>query len=145
MTPAERDAAQPDGVGPRLLAVSDLHVSFAANREIVAALRPGSPGDWLLVAGDVGEIVPHIEWALRTLSERFAKVIWVPGNHELWTRPADPVQLRGESRYRHLVELCRGLGVATPEDPFPVWTGPWSRPCRPRLGQRPCRSGRGSR
>ena len=116
--------AEAGGAEPGLLAVSDLHVSFAANREIVAGLRPRSAGDWLLVAGDVGEIVPHVEWALRTLSQQFAKVVWVPGNHELWTHPADPVQLRGEERYRHLVELCRSLGVVTPEDPYPVWHGP---------------------
>jgi 3',5'-cyclic AMP phosphodiesterase CpdA len=108
---------------PKLLAVSDLHVSFPENREIVAGLRPESAGDWLLVAGDVGEIVADIAWALRTLSERFALVVWVPGNHELWTHQADPVRLRGEARYRHLVELCRSLGVLTPEDPYPVWDG----------------------
>ena len=34
---------------------------------------------------------------------------------------ADPVQLRGEDRYQHLVALCRELGVITPEDPYPVW------------------------
>jgi 3',5'-cyclic AMP phosphodiesterase CpdA len=124
MGPAEPGGGEFEGAGPRLLAVSDLHVSFAANREIVAALRPDSPGDWLLVAGDVGELVPHIEWALRTLTGQFARVIWVPGNHELWTHPADPVQLRGEVRYRHLVELARSLGVVTPEDPYPVWDGP---------------------
>jgi hypothetical protein len=50
-------------------------------------------------------------------------VIWVPGNHELWTLSTDPVQLRGEARYQYLVSMCRGLGVLTPEDPFPVWTG----------------------
>lgn len=55
------------------------------------------------------------------LSERFAKVVWVPGNHELWTHPSDPVRLRGEARYLHLVDLCRSLGVITPEDPYPVW------------------------
>lgn len=65
-----------------------------------------------------------VAWALRALSQRFAKVIWVPGNHELWTHPSDPVRLRGERRYQHLVELCRGMGVITPEDPFPVWEGP---------------------
>lgn len=106
---------------PKLLAVSDLHVAFPENRKIVAGLWPESTGDWLLVAGDVGEIVADIEWALRTLSERFAVVVWVPGNHELWTHRSDPVQLRGEPRYRHLVELCRSLGVRTPEDPFLVW------------------------
>ncbi|TDD56121.1 metallophosphoesterase family protein [Saccharopolyspora elongata] len=107
----------------RLLAVSDLHVAFPDNRAIVAELRPESPDDWLIVAGDVGEFAADIEWALRLLGERFATVIWVPGNHDLWTHPKDPLQLRGEQRYRHLVELCRGLGVLTPEDPYPVWTG----------------------
>jgi predicted phosphodiesterase len=109
---------------PRLLALSDLHVAFPPNREIVSALRPGDDGDWLLLAGDVGELYPDIEWALRILSERFATVVWTPGNHELWTRRKDPVALRGEARYLALVELCRGLGILTPEDPYPVWDGP---------------------
>jgi hypothetical protein len=39
----------------RLLAISDLHVGYPENREIVAGLRPSSDEDWLLVAGDVGE------------------------------------------------------------------------------------------
>lgn len=108
---------------PSLLAVSDLHVAYPANRKVVEGLAPRSPGDWLIVAGDVGELVDDISWALDTLARRFAKVIWVPGNHELWTHPRDPVQLRGEHRYRHLVKVCRSLGVVTPEDEFPVWMG----------------------
>lgn len=110
--------------GPKLLAVSDLHVGFPENRRIVENLWPASPEDWLLVAGDVGELFADIEWALRTLSERFATVIWVPGNHELWTHPRDPVQLRGQERYASLVQLCRSLGVTTPEDPYLVWENP---------------------
>ncbi|GGR99732.1 metallophosphoesterase [Streptomyces aureoverticillatus] len=86
-------------------------------------LWPEHEGDWLIVAGDIGEVMSDIEWALRLLTERFDTVIWSPGNHELWTPRDDPNQLRGEARYRHLVELCRGLGVHTPEDPFPVWHG----------------------
>ena len=108
----------------RLVALSDLHVAFPPNREIVSALRPGDDGDWLLLAGDVGELYDDIEWALRTLSERFATVVWTPGNHELWTRSKDPVAVRGEDRYLALVELCRSLGILTPEDPYPVWDGP---------------------
>jgi 3',5'-cyclic AMP phosphodiesterase CpdA len=108
---------------PRLLAVSDLHVGYPENREVVAGLRPERDGDWLVVAGDVGEQAADVEWALRTLAGRFALVIWVPGNHELWTHPRDPVQLRGEERYRYLVGMCRDLGVLTPEDPYPVWPG----------------------
>ncbi len=108
----------------RLLAISDLHVAYPDNRAIVEALRPDSPDDWLLVAGDVAERMADIEWALEVLSGRYAKVVWAPGNHELWSHPSDPVGLRGEPRYRHIVEVCRRLGVATPEDPYPVWPGP---------------------
>ncbi|MGO8957183.1 MAG: metallophosphoesterase family protein [Streptosporangiaceae bacterium] len=109
--------------GASLLAVSDLHVGFAQNRELVSGLSPQSPADWLIVAGDVGEFAADIEWALGTLSERFAKVIWVPGNHELWTHRREPISLRGVERYQHLVEICRRLGVITPEEPFPRWEG----------------------
>ncbi|RMI40861.1 metallophosphoesterase family protein [Streptomyces triticirhizae] len=107
----------------RLVAISDLHVRYPENRDIVERLRPESEDDWLLVAGDIGEVMADIEWTLTLLAERFARVVWVPGNHELWTPKEDPVQLTGEARYQHLVALCRRLGVLTPEDPYPVWEG----------------------
>jgi 3',5'-cyclic AMP phosphodiesterase CpdA len=109
---------------PRLLAVSDLHVGYPENRQVVEEMSAESDRDWLLVVGDVGEVVADVAWALTLLRERFSTVIWVPGNHELWTANRDPVQLRGQDRYAHLVDLCRGIGVLTPEDPYPVWPGP---------------------
>jgi len=123
VTSAPSGAGRQAGAEPRLLAVSDLHVGFAANRAIAERIQPGGPADWLIVAGDVGERAADVEWVLGTLSERFAKVIWVPGNHELWTHSRDPVRLRGEERYLHLVEAARRLGVLTPEDPYPIWAG----------------------
>ncbi|HEX4727983.1 MAG TPA: metallophosphoesterase [Jatrophihabitans sp.] len=108
---------------PRLLAVSDLHMGYADNRRVVDRLRPNAEGDWLIVAGDVGEKASDIERTLATLRQRFSAVLWVPGNHELWSHPSDPLPLRGEQRYRHLVELCRGVGVSTPEDEYPIWQG----------------------
>jgi 3',5'-cyclic AMP phosphodiesterase CpdA len=107
----------------KLFAVSDLHVAYEENRAITGELVPESGDDWLIVAGDVAERYEDVEWALRLLSERFAKVVWTPGNHELWTHPRDLCELRGEERYARLVEMCRGLGVVTPEDPYPVWRG----------------------
>lgn len=106
---------------PKLVAISDLHVRYPENRELVEKLRPGSDEDWLLVAGDVADLVSDFRWTLEVLRSRFARVVWAPGNHDLWTLPADPVQLRGEEKYLHLVEICRQLGVDTPEDPYPVW------------------------
>ncbi|THA76897.1 metallophosphoesterase [Streptomyces sp. A0642] len=107
-----------------LLAISDLHVAFGENRAVLEGLRPDHPDDWLLVAGDVGEIAGDIGRALELLTRRFARVVWVPGNHELWTHRHDPVTLRGLNRYEHLVRMCRDLGVVTPEDPYPVWQSP---------------------
>jgi 3',5'-cyclic AMP phosphodiesterase CpdA len=60
---------------------------------------------------------------LTTLRKSFSTVLWAPGNHELWTTRQDPVRLPGERRYQHLVQMCRGLGIHTPEDPYPVWRG----------------------
>jgi 3',5'-cyclic AMP phosphodiesterase CpdA len=107
----------------RLLAIGDLHVEHPENRKIVSRIEPESEADWLIVCGDVADKPEDVEWALRLLRERFVTVVWVPGNHELLAQRDDPAELRGERRYRHLVELCRRLGVITPEDPYPIWEG----------------------
>jgi predicted phosphodiesterase len=108
----------------RLLAVSDLHVGYPENRAYADSLAPGDPGDWLIVAGDVGETFADVGFVLASLASRFATVIWTPGNHELWTLPSDQVTLRGVARYEALLKVCRRFGVLTPEDDFPVWDGP---------------------
>jgi 3',5'-cyclic AMP phosphodiesterase CpdA len=107
----------------KLMAISDLHINYESNRELLQRLRPSGDEDWLILAGDVADTVADIEWALGILVERFARVIWVPGNHDLWTPRHEKVGLNGEARYRLLVERCRQLGVTTPEDPYPVWRG----------------------
>jgi 3',5'-cyclic AMP phosphodiesterase CpdA len=111
----------------RLLAISDLHIGYPENRAYADALAPADPEDWLIVAGDVGEVFADVGFVLASLANRFAKVIWAPGNHELWTLPSDPVALRGVARYEALVKVCRRFGVLTPEDEFPVWDGPGGR------------------
>lgn len=106
----------------KLLAISDLHLGHDANREALLDVPP-YPEDWLILAGDTGEKLEHLELALDTLVPRFARLIWVPGNHDLWVTPGDDAGLRGEDRYRLLVERCRDYGVVTPEDPYPAWPG----------------------
>lgn len=107
-----------------LLAISDLHVDHPGNRRIVERLAPPSDDDWLIVCGDVADAIESVDWALSLLSSRFAKVLWTPGNHELLTQPGEDNQPRGDFRYRRLVQLCRDIGVVTPEDPYPIWKGP---------------------
>jgi len=105
-----------------LFAISDLHVSHPSNRRALDQLV-AHEGDWLIVAGDTCETAEDLASSLSMLQRRFARVIWVPGNHELWTLPNDPSGARGEDKYRRLVEVCARLGVVSPEDPYPTWPG----------------------
>ncbi|WP_353109576.1 metallophosphoesterase [Gordonia sp. (in: high G+C Gram-positive bacteria)] len=114
-----------------LWAISDLHVSHRGNEQILDQIRPTDPGDWLIVAGDVAERTDDIVDTLRRLAARFAKVVWVPGNHELYTTAKDPLQIFGVARYDYLVQVCRDLGVITPEDIYPLFDpGDGSDPVR---------------
>lgn len=106
----------------KLYAISDLHLRYEVNRQALQRLR-SHPEDWLILAGDVGDTEEQLRFALEVLSERFARLFWVPGNHELWTLPSRPGALRGEAKYRRLVELCRSYGVRTPEDAYESWPG----------------------
>ncbi|MCY4286905.1 MAG: metallophosphoesterase [Thiotrichales bacterium] len=107
----------------RLWALSDLHVSHAPNREALTAL-PSYPDDWLILAGDVTDGFRRLDWCFETLNDRFRQLVWVPGNHELWTRPRAADALRGEALYAKLVEIARRHAVITPEDPYPVFPHP---------------------
>lgn len=105
---------------PHLLAISDLHVGHRQNLEALASVGH-HPNDWLIVAGDVGERPQHLVLALETLTPRFAKVIWTPGNHDLWCPPDATDRTRGQARYDELVDICRRFDVLTPEDPYIEW------------------------
>jgi 3',5'-cyclic AMP phosphodiesterase CpdA len=105
----------------KLYAISDIHVGFKQNLIAMSEL-PAYPDDWLILCGDVGDSLEQVELALRLLNRKFAQLIWVPGNHELWTVPRKS-GLSGVPRYKALVSLCRRHGVLTPEDPYPIWQG----------------------
>lgn len=103
-----------------LWALSDLHIGFEVNRRAIEAL-PDFGDDWLLLGGDTGDTLAHLQAVLDVVTTRFARVIWTPGNHDLWTPRAWPDEKRGVSQYARLVEACRARGVATPEDPYLTW------------------------
>ena len=105
----------------KLYAISDLHLGYEANQRALSDIT-SHPPDWLILAGDVGETAAHLELAFKELKPRFAKLVWVPGNHELWTLPSSERKARGRFKYDELIDLCRFHGVLTPEDPFPIVT-----------------------
>lgn len=105
----------------RLLAISDLHVRHPDNREAWLLLADHRD-DWLILAGDLGDTEAEVQFVLDVAVPRFARVLWVPGNHELWREGAGG--RAGQDKYLALVARCRALGVLTPEDPYALWPGP---------------------
>lgn len=109
----------------RLWAISDLHVNHRSNREALERIEP-HPGDWLILAGDIGERTEQLRWTLQLMSDRFERLVWVPGNHELWTLRGD--ETVGVERYLELIQICHEFGVLTPEDPYPRFEMPGEPP-----------------
>lgn len=71
----------------RIASVSDIHTDFAENREIMVKLAAEiyrKEPDVVIVAGDVSHKNDRIERALVALSYVAEKVVYIPGNHDLW-------------------------------------------------------------
>ena len=51
----------------KLWAIADLHLRHDANRHELAGLAP-RPDDWLILAGEVGETLETLRFALETLT-----------------------------------------------------------------------------
>ncbi len=113
----------------RIFAISDLHVDNPQNREWVRQLsRTDYREDLVIVAGDISDDVIRIQEVLRQLLERFARVAYVPGNHEMWIRKdcfSDSLQ-----KFDRLLQLCQRMGIWTSpllvgeQDAYPVWVVP---------------------
>ena len=106
----------------KLYAISDLHVEHEVNRKALAQL-PAFEEDWLILAGDICSSDSYLRFTLETLLNKFAKLFWVPGNHELWTEQMGGTLLQGQAKYNRLVATCREYGVSTPEDDYVIWAG----------------------
>jgi hypothetical protein len=108
-----------------LWAISDLHLGQRVNRQALESITQ-RPRDWLILAGDVADTETQLAEAFAFLQSRFAQLIWVPGNHELWVSESSAgakSPARGEARYWELIALARSFGVLTPEDAYPIWPG----------------------
>jgi predicted phosphodiesterase len=94
----------------RVFAVSDLHLDFAANCRWLDDL-PQYPQDVLILAGDVSDSLQVLEWCFDRLSRRFLKVLFTPGNHDLWV-VRDDTMPDSYAKFRALRALGERLGIA---------------------------------
>src|SRR5580658_1181760 len=69
----------------RVFALSDIHIDYDVNAKWIANLSIAEyQDDVLILAGDVTDIRRLLDWCLTALGRRFKKVLFVPGNHDLW-------------------------------------------------------------
>ncbi|MBF0289248.1 MAG: metallophosphoesterase [SAR324 cluster bacterium] len=96
----------------RVFAISDLHVDHQANREWVQQLSESEyTNDVLIIAGDISDDWAHLENTLQILQNKFSKVFFVPGNHELWIRRGNYPHSIG--KFEQILLLCQQLGIFT--------------------------------
>lgn len=69
----------------RIFALSDIHIDYESNRRWIADLSQSEyRHDVLILAGDVSDSMFLLEWCFDILAVRFHRVVYVPGNHDLW-------------------------------------------------------------
>lgn len=69
----------------RVFAVSDIHVDYDVNFQWVRKLsRADYRDDILILAGDVTHKLAELASCLNEFATRFFKVLFVPGNHDVW-------------------------------------------------------------
>ena len=95
----------------RVLAISDLHTDFKENRWFLEQLSGTAyREDVLIVAGDIADRLPIVQWTLALLRAKFRQVLYVPGNHELWVRKGQGTSVE---KFFTILELCEALDVQT--------------------------------
>jgi predicted phosphodiesterase len=93
----------------RIFALSDVHVDHAANASWIRELSAYDYRDDLLIlAGDVADRLSLLSWCLSMLAARFRKVLFVPGNHDLWVMRDRSLRTSLEkfAAVRSLAESC---------------------------------------
>lgn len=85
-----------DSTGLRVFIVSDVHTDYSDNMAWVRALskrkkkQQRHENDVLIVAGDVAETCANFGLTMSLLKDTFHRVLYVPGNHDLWCRRENP-------------------------------------------------------
>jgi len=95
----------------RLFATSDLHTDYKENFRWLQELSDTEyRDDVLIVAGDVSDRMEVIRETLLLLRSKFRKLLFTPGNHELWVRNS---RVNSLEKFQLILNLCDELGIAT--------------------------------
>ena len=95
----------------RVFVISDIHIDYQENRQWLSKLSSVDYlEDILILAGDVADEQKLIEQCFHELSTKFLKVLFVPGNHELWVlrdRTSTSIE-----KYRQICKVAIEHGIS---------------------------------
>jgi predicted phosphodiesterase len=101
----------------RIFAVSDVHIDYQENRQWLAELSfEDYREDVLILAGDLTDSLPLLQECFAGLVKKFLKVLFVPGNHELWV-PRNKTMTSVE-KFQQVCKLAKDSGLSL--EPFQV-------------------------
>lgn len=96
----------------RVFAISDIHVDYDANMRWVHGLsRADHRDDLLILAGDVSHRPKLLAECIDAFSRRFAQVLFVPGNHDLWV-VGEPPERHSLQKFREVADIAADNGAS---------------------------------
>lgn len=111
------DAQKPPG-SARIFAISDVHIDHgeSVRRWAEGISNTEFKNDILIVAGDLGDTYNALLIGLKIFKQKFRRVFYVPGNHDMWIRPntADSTKFKFKDsicKLLAILELCESIGA----------------------------------
>lgn len=96
----------------RVFAVSDIHVDYPENAKWLEQLSNHDyQNDCLVLAGDISDSMERIGACFAMLKAKFAHVLFIPGNHELWVRSDEPIT--SIEKCKRVIKIAHSFGVHT--------------------------------
>lgn len=97
----------------KVYAISDIHIDYPLNADWISRLSDKDYGDdILIVAGDISDSIERTEWCFKELADRFRRVHYVPGNHDLWVHRDRPGKTSLD-KFWEIKEVAADCGVRT--------------------------------
>ncbi|MBA3773528.1 MAG: metallophosphoesterase [Ramlibacter sp.] len=96
----------------RIFALSDIHLDYESNQRWLDGISTHDhQADILLLAGDVSDRRAVLERCFADLTRRFKKVLYVPGNHDLWVR-GDSGHDTSFDKFQAIRQVAHDFGVS---------------------------------
>ncbi len=95
----------------RVFAISDLHIDYEKNKLWLFSLSEYDyKKDILIVAGDITDKLDLLEKSFQYLAKIFHKVLYIPGNHELWVARSEIEN--SIEKYHHICKCADDNGIS---------------------------------